>query len=290
MTQKSYAFLQAESRIRRRKLTKKTLMTIVIFAFALLYFFPILYMFLTGMKSEIQAIHPRLIFQPTFETYNRIFEDASMYSYLKNSLFQVAVSTLVSLLLGVPAAFVIQFGKFKKPGTNSFLHSWFITTILLPPVAIMVPLFLFYNSMGLMNKIWGLTILYVGFHIPIVIWMIHSFMADIPRSLIEASEIDGCTRVQQILYVVVPLIRMGVFSAGMLVAVFVWNEFLLSFTLTTNSTATLAVFMSRFREQQGQFTAQLSASATICTLPALVLGWSTQKALVKGLTMGSVKG
>jgi sorbitol/mannitol transport system permease protein len=120
--------------------------------------------------------------------------------------------------------------------------------------------------------------------------MIHSFMTDIPRSLIEASEIDGCSRVQQILYVVLPLIRMGVFSSGMLVAVFVWNEFLLSFTLTTNSTATLAVFMSRFREQQGQFTAQLSASATICTLPALVLGWSTQKALVKGLTMGAVKG
>ena len=170
------------------------------------------------------------------------------------------------------------------------MHSWFITTILLPPVAIMVPLFLIYNSMGLMNRIWGLTILYIGFHIPIVIWMIHSFMTDIPKSLIEASEIDGCSRFQQIAYVVVPLIRMGIFSSGMLVAVFVWNEFLLSFTLTTNSTATLAVFMSRFREQQGQFTAQLSASATLCTVPALLLGWSTQKALVKGLTMGSVKG
>ena len=290
MTQRSEAFLRAESNIRRRRLSKKVILTIVVFAFALLYFFPILYMFLTGMKSEIQAIHPRIFFEPTFETYEKIFTDASMYSYLKNSLFQVVVSTLVSLLLGIPAAFVIQFGKFKKPKTNSFLHSWFITTILLPPVAIMVPLFLFYNAMGLMNKIWGLTILYIGFHIPIVIWMIHSFMTDIPKSLIEASEIDGCSRLQQIAYVVLPLVKMGIFSAGMLVAVFVWNEFLLSFTLTTNSTATLAVFMSRFREQQGQFTAQLSASATICTLPALVLGWSTQKSLVKGLTMGAVKG
>ena len=247
MTQKSQALLRAESNIRRRKMSKKVFLTIVVFAFAILYFFPILYMFLTGMKSEIQAIHPKIFFEPTFETYEKIFTDASMYSYLKNSLFQVTVSTLISLLLGIPAAFVIQFGKFKNPKTNSFLHSWFITTILLPPVAIMVPLFLFYNSMGLMNKIWGLTILYIGFHIPIVIWMIHSFMTDIPKSLIEASEIDGCSRVQQIVYVVLPLVKMGIFSAGMLVAVFVWNEFLLSFTLTTNSTATLAVYMRRFR-------------------------------------------
>ncbi len=153
----------------------------------------------------------------------------------------------------------------------------------------MVPLFLIYNSMGLMNRIWGLTILYIGFHILIVIWMIHSFMTDIPKSLIEASG-RRLFAVSADCLCMVPLIRMGIFSSGMLVAVFVWNEFLLSFTLTTNSTATLAVFMSRFREQQGQFTAQLSASATLCTVPALLLGWSTQKALVKGLTMGSVKG
>lgn len=290
MTGRSEALLRARRNIRNRKFVRKNVLTILIFSFALLYFFPILYMFLTGLKTEMQAVHPRIFFKPSLETYNKILTDASMYSYLLNSVFQVFVSTLISLLLGVPAAFAIQFGKFKKPTTNSSLRKWFITTILLPPVAIVVPMYLIFNTMGLMNKVWGLTILYVGFHIPIVIWMIHSFMTDIPRSLIEASEIDGCSRVQQILYVVLPLIRMGVFSSGMLVAVFVWNEFLLSFTLTTNSTATLAVFMSRFREQQGQFTAQLSASATICTLPALVLGWSTQKALVKGLTMGAVKG
>lgn len=290
MTGRSEALLRARRNIRNRKFVRKYVLTILIFSFALLYFFPILYMFLTGLKTEMQAVHPRIFFKPSLETYNKILTDASMYSYLLNSVFQVFASTLISLLLGVPAAFAIQFGKFKKPTTNSSLRKWFITTILLPPVAIVVPMYLIFNTMGLMNKVWGLTILYVGFHIPIVIWMIHSFMTDIPRSLIEASEIDGCSRVQQILYVVLPLIRMGVFSSGMLVAVFVWNEFLLSFTLTTNSTATLAVFMSRFREQQGQFTAQLSASATICTLPALVLGWSTQKALVKGLTMGAVKG
>lgn len=282
--------LREKQSVRMRKLIRKTGLMLVILGLASLYFFPIFYMFLTGMKSEIQAVHPRLIFNPTFVTYERIFTDASMYSYLYNSLFQLFVSTALSLLMGLPAAFAIRFGRFKKTTTNDSLHKWFITTILLPPVAIMVPAFLFFNAYGLMNKIWGLTLLYVGFHIPIVIWMIHSFMTDVPKSLIEASEIDGCSRLQQMVYVVLPLVRMGIFSSAMLVMVFIWNEFLLSYTLTTNSTATLPVFMSRFREQQGQFTAQLSASATICTLPALLLGWGTQKALVKGLTMGAVKG
>ena len=290
MAQHSAAFERAEHLARRRRLTKKTLLGALAYGFGIIYFFPILYMFLTGMKTEIQAIRPSMIFTPTFETYEKIFKDASMYSYMYNSVFQVIVSTLLSLLIGVPAAFAIRFGKFKNPGANTKLHTWFITTILLPPVAILVPLYLLYNRLGLLNTSYGLTLLYVGFHTPLVIWMVHSFMTDVPSSLIEASEIDGCNRARQIWHIVLPLTHMGVFSASMLVAVFIWNEFLLAFQLTNNNTATLPVYMSRFREQQGQFTAQLSASSTLCVLPALLLGWSTQKSLVKGLTMGAVKG
>ncbi|MDO4547609.1 MAG: carbohydrate ABC transporter permease [Clostridia bacterium] len=290
MTQTAKTFKEAERNIRRKKLARKTVLAIVAYSFGIIYFFPILYMFLTGMKTELEAVNPSLFFTPTFETYEKIFNDASMYSYMYNSIFHIVTSTLICLLIGVPASFVIQFGKFKKSTTNDRLHSWFITTILLPPVAILVPVYLIYNRLGLMNDIWGLTILYVGFHTPLVIWMVHSFMTDVPRSLIEASEIDGCTRTQQMIHVAVPLVKMGIFSAGMLAAVFIWNEFLLAFQLTINQTATLSVFMSRFREQQGQFTAQLSASATLCVLPTLLLGWSTQKSLVKGLTMGAVKG
>lgn len=284
------SYQEAQRNIRRRKRINKIVISIIIYLFGVLYFFPILYMFVTGFKTELAAASPSFVFTPTLETYNKIFKDVSMYAYLYNSVFQVLVSTIFCLLIGVPAAFVIQFGRFKKPTTNSALHSWFITTILLPPVAILVPLYLIFTKLNLTNTLLGVTFLYVGFHVPIVIWMVHSFMTDIPASLIEASEIDGCTRFQQIGHVVLPLARMGIFSAGMLVAVFIWNEFLLAYTLGTNSTFTLPVFMARFREQQGQFTAQLSASSTISTLPALVLGWTTQKALVKGLTMGAVKG
>jgi len=284
------AFKEAQKALRRRRAAKNAGIGAAAYVLGILYFFPILYMFLTGFKTEIQAVHPRIFFTPTLETFKKVFADRGLSLNLGNSAFQVTMSTLLCMLLGVPAAFTIRFGKFKKASTNRTLHNWFLTTILLPPVAILMPLFLFYNSTGLMHTRFGLLVLYVGFHLPIVIWMVHSFLTDVPNELIEAAEIDGCSRIQQISHVVLPLARMGIFSACMLVAVFVWNEFFLAFSLTTNQVQTLPVYMSRFREQQGQFTAQLSASSTVSVLPALILGWLTQKNLVKGLTMGAVKG
>jgi len=281
---------QAGRNIRARKLTRKTLLTLACYAFGLLYFFPILYMFLTGFKTETQAVQPALIFSPTLVTFQKVLFNSDMYGYLKNSGIQVVGSTVICLAFGVPAAFALQFGKFKKRSTNESLYTWFITTILLPPVAVLLPLYFTFQWLGLFGTAYGLTIIYVGFHMPLVVWMVHSFMADVPLSLIEASEIDGCTRMQQLGHVVLPLARTGILTAGLLVAVFIWNEFFLGFNLTTNQTATLPVYMARFREQQGQFTAQLSASSTISVLPALLLGWFTQKSLVKGLTMGAVKG
>ncbi len=290
MTNQYRSIQDVNRSIRNRALIRKILLGIVCYGFGLIYFFPILYMFLTGFKTEMQAVNPALFFKPTLVTFEKVLRDPDMMLYLNNSVFQVIGSTLVCLLLGVPAAFVLQFGKFKKASTNDSMYLWFITTILLPPVAVLVPLYLTFNALQLHKTLLGLLIIYVGFHLPLVVWMVHSFLADIPASLIEASEIDGCTRSQQLTKVVVPLARTGIITAGLLVAVFIWNEFFLGFNLTTNQTATLPVYMARFREQQGQFTAQLSASSTISVLPAVLLGWLTQKSLVKGLTMGAVKG
>lgn len=274
--------------IRRR--AKTAVMTFIIFSIAVFYFFPILYMFLSGFKNEFQAVSPTLLFTPTLETYGRVLSDRNIYGYLSNSFFQVLAGTVFCLILGMPAAFVLVFGKFRKPESNEKIYMWFITTILLPPVAVLIPLYTWYQSFGLNKTPLGLLIAYIGFHVPIVVWMLHSFVSDIPGEIIEASEIDGCTRMQQLLFMVIPLARTGIIASGLLVAVFIWNEFFLGFNLTGNTTATLPVYMARFREQQGMFIAQLSASSTIAILPAVILGWMTQKSLVKGLTMGAVKG
>lgn len=283
-------FQDAQRTLRLRRVSRSTILAVVVYGIAIIYFFPILYMFISGFKTEIQAVNPSLIFTPTLETYAKVLSDSTIYLYLSNSAFQVIVGTSVCLILGMPAAFVLVFGKFKKRTTNESMYMWFITTILLPPVAVLIPLYTWYQSFHLNRTPLGLLIAYIGFHIPIVVWMLHSFISDIPLEIIEASEIDGCSRFQQLLHIAVPLARTGIIASGLLVAVFIWNEFFLGFNLTGNTTATLPVYMARFREQQGMFIAQLSASSTIAILPAILLGWMTQKSLVKGLMMGAVKG
>ena len=262
----------------------------VIFAVAILYFSPILYMFLSAFKTEFQAVRPSLFFDPTLETFRKVLSDKNMYGFLQNSLFQVFAGTIGCLILGVPAAFALIFGKFKHKETNGKIYLWFLTTILLPPVAVIIPLYTWFQKFNLIDKPVGLLMLYVGFHVPIVVWMLHSFFADVPVEIIEAADIDGCSRFQQLMLIAAPLVRTGIAAAGLLVAVFIWNEFFLAFNLTGNRAATLPVYMARFREQQGMFVAQLSAASTIAILPAVVLGWISQKSLVKGLTAGAVKG
>lgn len=286
--QKTGLAIQRQRAIRRQVV--RWAFGILIFAIACIYFFPMFYMFLTGFKTETQAVNPAIFFTPTLETYKKVLGNPDMYRYLRNSLFQVVMGTGLSLLLGVPAAFAIVFGKFKKESTNDSVYLWFITTILLPPVAVLIPLYMVFKTLQLNTTPWGLTLLYVGFHVPIVVWMLYSFFKEIPTSLLEASEIDGCSRVGQLWRIIIPLARNGIVTAGLLVAVFIWNEFFLGFNLTMNQTATLPVYLARFREQQGQFTAQLCASSTIAVLPALILGWLSQKSLIKGLTGGAVKG
>jgi sorbitol/mannitol transport system permease protein len=273
-----------------QKTIEKWLMTVIVFALAILYFFPILYMFISSFKTEAQAVAPALFFKPTLTTLAKVLGDPNLFGYLKNSLIQVSAGTLISLLFGVPAAFVLAFGNFRKKETNERVYVWFITTILLPPVAVIIPLYTWFQKFGLIGSPFGLLIVYVGFHVPIVVWMLHSFFSDMPEALLEAAEIDGCSRLQQLTHIAIPLVRTGIVAAGLLVAVFIWNEFFLGFNLTGNQTATLPVYMARFREQQGQFVAQLSAASTVAILPAITLGWLTQKSLVKGLTMGAVKG
>ena len=281
---------EIQQSIRTKKIINTTIMTVIVFGIAILYFSPVLYMFLSSFKTEHQAVSPSLFFRPTLETFQKVLSDDNMYGFLKNSLFQVVGGTVICLLLGTPAAFAIIFGKFRKKNTNGAIYLWFLTTILLPPVAVIIPLYTWFQKVNLIDKPIGLLIIYVGFHVPIVVWMLHSFFSDIPEALLEAADIDGCNRFQQMMLIAVPLVKTGIMAAGLLVAVFIWNEFFLAFNLTGNEAATLPVYMARFREQQGMFVAQLSAASTVVILPAVILGWISQKSLVKGLTAGGVKG
>ena len=256
--------------IRTKKAVRMTVLTIFVFTVAILYFSPVLYMHLSAFKTEHDAVSPSLFFKPTLDTFRKVLGDETMYGYLKNSLFQVFGGTIICLLLGIPAAFALTFGKFKYRRTNNKIYLWFLTTILLPPVAVIIPLYTWFQAVNLIDNPIGLMIIYVGFHVPIVVWMLHSFFSDVPVEILEAAEIDGCSRFQQLTLIAAPLVKTGIIAAGLLVAVFIWNEFFLAFNLTGNEAATLPVYMARFREQQGMFVAQLSAASTVVILPAVI--------------------
>jgi sorbitol/mannitol transport system permease protein len=257
-----------------------------IWALCIAFFFPILYMVLTSFKHETDAIPPRLFFTPTLENYRTVLGSGILPHILNSAI--ITISTMFfCILLGVPAAYSIVFGKLKKPDSAFF---WFLSTTLLPPVSVIIPVFLVFRFLHLLDTQWGMIIVYTGANIPIAVWMVRSFLKDIPRELLEAADIDGATRQRSFFKIVLPLARTGIISTALLVFIFVWNEFFFAVNLTSINASPIAVYMASYMTQEGLFWAKLSAISTLTVLPPLVLGWVSHKALVRGLMMGAVKG
>jgi sorbitol/mannitol transport system permease protein len=271
-------------RFRRRALGK--LGIVGIWALCLAFFFPILYMVLTSFKHETEAVPPQLFFSPTLENYRTVL-GSGILPHILNSMLITVVTMLFCVLLGVPTAYSIVFGKLKKPDSVFF---WFLSTTLLPPVSVIIPVFLLFKFMHLLDNRWGMVLIYTGANIPIAVWMIRSFLKDIPRELLEAADIDGATRVRSFFKLILPLARTGIISTALLVFIFVWNEFFFAVNLTYINASTIPVYMASYMTQEGLFWAKLSAISTLTVLPPLVLGWVSHKTLVRGLMMGAVKG
>jgi sorbitol/mannitol transport system permease protein len=259
---------------------------LLVYCLSLLFFFPILYMFLTSLKSEAQAIQISFLFEPTLESFKTVL-NKDIVQYLSNSVLVTLAVTLLSLLFGIPATYGLVFGTLKNPDTRYFQ---FVSANLLPPVGVIFPWFIIFRFLHLLDTRLGLIIIYTGVNIPLVIWIVTSFFKDVPQEIVEAAEIDGCSKFYGFFKVILPLTRTGIISAALLVIIFAWNEFFFAVNLTYVKAGTIPVYMARFMTQEGLFWAKLSAISSICVLPPLILGWITQKSMIKGLTMGAVKG
>ncbi|HUW40903.1 MAG TPA: carbohydrate ABC transporter permease [Rectinemataceae bacterium] len=273
------------SRARRR--TAHYLFVLLIWVICLVYFFPILYMFITSLKHETDVVPPKLFFTPTLENYRTVLLSSDIVSHIVNSAIITLSSMVLCIFLGVPTAYAIVFGKLKKPDSLFF---WFLSTTLLPPVAVIIPVFLIFKNLHLLDTRWGMIIMYVGANVPIVIWMVRSFLKDIPAELLEAADIDGATRIRSFFKIVLPLARSGIISSALLVFIFVWNEFFFAINLTYVNASPIPVYMASYMTQEGLFWAKLSAISTVTVLPPLILGWISHKSIVRGLMMGAVKG
>ncbi|MEH7384180.1 carbohydrate ABC transporter permease [Bacillus sp. JJ1521] len=263
-------------------------LTLFTYVIAFLFFFPILWIFITGFKSEGDAviIPPTFIFKPTLENYALVW-NLGVSDFIVNSIIVTGVSTIIALALGVPAAYALSMYKVKNRDNLLF---WFISTRFLPVAGVIIPLYLIFKNMNLLDSLIGLIILYSAMNVPLIIWMMRSFFNDISYEIIEATQIDGASGLQCFFKVILPLVKPGLISTALLSMVFAWNEFFFAVSMSYTNASTLPVYMSSFMTQEGLFWAKMSAAATISILPVLILGWFTQKQLVRGLTMGAVKG
>lgn len=265
---------------------KTGLTNILSWLIAILYAFPILYMFITGFKPEEKVAPPQLFFSPTLDNYKAVIS-SELALHAINSVIITIITVFLTILLSVPAAYSIVYGKLKS--AESYYY-WFITTTLLPAVAVVIPIFIAFNRLKILDTKFGLVLIFAAAGVPLMIWMIKTFFEDIPFELIEAADIDGCSRFASFFKIILPLIKGGIFSTAMLVFITTWNEFFFAVNMTYSKAATLPIYLNRFLTQQGYFWAKMSAASTLVVIIPIVLGFFTQKALVKGLTMGAVKG
>jgi sorbitol/mannitol transport system permease protein len=227
-----------------------------------------------------------IFFTPTLRNWEIALFDTPFLKHLTNTLIITLGSTALALFMGFPAAYALAYYPTKR---SDFTLMWLISTRMLPPVGIIVPLFVIARDLGLRDTHASLIIMYTAMNLPLVIWMMRSFFLDVPYEIMEAARIDGTTLWQEFRHIVIPLVMPGMFATALLCLIFSWNEFFFAFNLTVTKAAPLSVYISSFKTAEGLFWAKMSAGATAAVLPVVIAGWFAQRQLVQGLTMGAVK-
>ncbi|MGG2398913.1 carbohydrate ABC transporter permease [Pseudomonas sp. SH1-B] len=255
---------------------------------AAVIFFPILWMVMTSLKTEIDAFAtpPQFLFMPTLENYLHINERSDYFAFAWNSVLISVSATLLCMLLAVPAAYSMAFFETKR--TKATLL-WMLSTKMLPPVGVLVPIYLLAKQFGLLDSRLALIIIYTLINLPILVWMVYTYFKDIPVDILEAARLDGATTWQEIVRVLLPIARGGLASTMLLSLILCWNEAFWSLNLTSSAAAPLTALVASYSSPEGLFWAKLSAVSTLACAPILIFGWISQKQLVRGLSFGAVK-
>jgi sorbitol/mannitol transport system permease protein len=264
-------------------------LTLLAWVVGILFVLPVVWMVLTSFHSEANAAqNPPAVFAPlTLEGYREFFGGgASPWPPLLNSLTASIVSTILVLLLAIPAAYALSIKPVKKWTDVLF---FFLSTKMLPVVAGLLPIYLFAQYTGLLDNIWLLIVFYTSMNLPIAVWMMRSFLSEVPVERLEAAQMDGADLIRTLRSVIAPVVMPGIAATALICFIFSWNELLFARVLTATVAETAPVFLTSFVTSQGLFLAQLCAAAFVVSLPVLVAGFAAQDKLVQGLSLGSVK-
>jgi multiple sugar transport system permease protein len=273
---------------RRHKGMRLVLRYLAAIALTLVFVFPIYWLFIISFKTpdEIFAFPP--VWYPEsiqFANYAVLFRDGDAVT-VWNSLVLASISTFFAMILGTIAAYSIV--RFKTGGEN--LAVWILSQRMMPPVAIVFPIFLLYVWLGWVDSFIGLIILYTAFSLPYVIWMMRGYIEDIPLELEESALVDGCTRWETLWKVVFPMARSGLFATAVFTFVFAWNDFLFALVLTRTEVTTYTVQVTHYFGGQSNFWAKIAAMSMLGTVPVFITVATLQRFLVRGISMGAVKG
>ncbi len=275
--------------VRTATIQRKIIITAIAWAIGLLIFFPVLWTILTSFKSEAQAIADPpvfLFFDWTLENYSIVQERSDYLRYLWNSVIIAGVSTLLGILVAVPAAWSMAFTPSKR--TKDILL-WMLSTKMLPAVGVLYPIYLIFIQLNLLDTLTGLIVVLMLINLPIIVWMLYTYFREIPKEILEAARMDGASLQKEILYVLTPMAVPGIASTILLNFILAWNEAFWTLNLTAAKAGPLTAFIASYSSPEGLFYAKLSAASTMAIAPILILGWFSQKQLVRGLTFGAVK-
>jgi sorbitol/mannitol transport system permease protein len=254
----------------------------------LLVVFPLIWLTLTAFKTEQQAISvpPQLFFTPTLESFAEVNSRSDYLLHAKNSIVTSVLSTILGLAIAAPAAYSMAFFRTKR--TRDILM-WMLSTKMMPAVGALVPVYVMAQTVGLLDSLTALIVVFTLSNLPIMVWMLYSGFKEIPPDILEAARMDGANVWGEFWNVIRPLAMGTLASTALLCLVLAWNEAFWSLNLTSAKAGTLATLIASYSSPEGLFWAKLSAASLLAIAPIIVVGWFSQKQLVQGLTFGAVK-
>ena len=268
---------------------RKLFNTLLAWAVGMIIFFPIFWIFVLSFKTEGDAISTPLEVLAsawTFESYEVVQDRSDYLKHFTNSIIIAVGSTLLGVLVAVPAAWSMAFVPSKR--TRGILM-WMLSTKMLPAVGVLYPIYLLFIEMGLLDSRTGLVVILMLINLPIIVWMLYTYFREIPVEILEAARMDGASLRSELLYVLTPMAIPGIASTVLLNVILAWNEAFWTLNLTAAKAAPLTAFIASYSSPEGLFYAKLSAASLMAITPILIMGWFSQKQLVRGLTFGAVK-
>ena len=268
---------------------RKLFFTLAAWSVALLIFFPVFWTILTSFKTEVSAVAspPQFLGADwTLQNYSDVWSRSEYPRFFLNSVIISIGSTLLGLAIAIPAAWSMAFVPGKR---TKDLLMWMLSTKMMPAAAVLIPMYLIFQRTGLFDTRIGLVLALMLMNLPVIVWMLYTYFKEIPAEILEAARMDGASLKNEVLYILTPMAIPGIASTMLLNIILAWNEAFWTITLTTVDAAPLSAFIASFSAPQGLFYAKLSAASAMAIAPILILGWFSQKQLVRGLTFGAVK-